>query len=913
MNKEQNNKKEENFMKENLVIFKKYKIKKKLAEGAFGDIYKGVCIETNELVAIKVEPKNKVKPLLETEAFFLYSLKGLGIPEVLSFGRVKNHNVLVEPLLDKSLFDIFNENRKRMSLEDICLIANQILERIQWVHSKNIVHRDIKPDNFLIGRKDPNIIYLIDFGLSKKYKSSTTGKHIRFGFTGKLTGTVRFASANALRGGEQSRKDDLESIGYMLIFFMRGKLPWQGVMGNKKIERYLKIYKMKKNVAPEDLCKSLPNQMTEYMKYVKSLEFQQDPDYKYLRNLFSSILKKIHDTNDFLLFSWIKLSDIPNLKNPINPSTRRDSPQNRLYRKIETKLKSERNLSSDNDSNQKSYRTSAVTINNKNSNGKNDNEDTDELEIEFKSKKDKYREGLNTMATNFNNTLDENIVDFVDDDQNKFHNDYESVNIKNNLKSRIFYDKEKNNTVNEILNFQSNGRCRQNQTSFCSLHNLINKNEDNIIKKKKEIKDEKKGNNIDLIEIKEKKEENISENNNKTNIENNIILNNDLKEPKKANTNEKEIEFKNNLINSINNIDNNLTNENENKNNLNNIDEKNLKEINEKDINNKILNNNNLDENYINKKISKKRMVQKKKIIINNTMQKKEIEINKKNVSQKGTKIIENKNNNLKINYEVPVDNKIKEKIFKKIQMDRKTNSSMNNSAKNYNHFNNNIKRINEDMILLNNTENKNNINEKNNNIYNEKLNSYYNQNKNLYLNLDFFSHNSDEIKSKKSKDIFNKTEIKNINLKNIKNNLNLDTKNFSEKKKKKKLISNSVNMFQNNTNFNQENLDIININVFIQKNQREINKTIKKENNSTLINNLYKSNINNINKINLNNIEFNNNRNIRIVNRNRNPKRNNANLFDKNNKGINNNINEFVNNNFSLINSKEKIILNSV
>ena len=317
MNKEQNNKKEENFMKENLVIFKKYKIKKKLAEGAFGDIYKGVCIETNELVAIKVEPKNKVKPLLETEAFFLYSLKGLGIPEVLSFGRVKNHNVLVEPLLDKSLFDIFNENRKRMSLEDICLIANQILERIQWVHSKNIVHRDIKPDNFLIGRKDPNIIYLIDFGLSKKYKSSTTGKHIRFGFTGKLTGTVRFASANALRGGEQSRKDDLESIGYMLIFFMRGKLPWQGVMGNKKIERYLKIYKMKKNVAPEDLCKSLPNQMTEYMKYVKSLEFQQDPDYKYLRNLFSSILKKIHDTNDFLLFSWIKLSDIPNLKNPI--------------------------------------------------------------------------------------------------------------------------------------------------------------------------------------------------------------------------------------------------------------------------------------------------------------------------------------------------------------------------------------------------------------------------------------------------------------------------------------------------------------------------------------------------------------------------------------------------------------------
>ena len=232
---------EQNFIKENSIIFKKYKIKTKLGEGAFGDVYTGTCIENNELVAIKVEPRKIQKPLLETEAFFLYSLRGVGIPEVLSFGRLKNYNVLVEPLLDKSLFDIFNERRKRLALEDICLIAIQVIDRIHWVHSKNLVHRDIKPDNFLIGKKDPNVIYLIDFGLSKKYKSSTTGKHIRFGFTGKLTGTVRFASANALRGGEQSRRDDLESIGYMIIFFMRGKLPWQGVTGIKKMERYLKI------------------------------------------------------------------------------------------------------------------------------------------------------------------------------------------------------------------------------------------------------------------------------------------------------------------------------------------------------------------------------------------------------------------------------------------------------------------------------------------------------------------------------------------------------------------------------------------------------------------------------------------------------------------------------------------------
>ena len=98
--------KEENFIKENSIIFKKYKIKKKLGEGAFGDVYMGTSIENNDLVAIKVEQRKIAKPLLETEAFFLYSLRGLGIPEVLSFGRLKGYNVLVEPLLDKSLFDI---------------------------------------------------------------------------------------------------------------------------------------------------------------------------------------------------------------------------------------------------------------------------------------------------------------------------------------------------------------------------------------------------------------------------------------------------------------------------------------------------------------------------------------------------------------------------------------------------------------------------------------------------------------------------------------------------------------------------------------------------------------------------------------------------------------------------------------
>ncbi len=524
--------KEEIFIKENSTIFKKYKVKKKLGEGAFGDVYVGSCIENNELVAIKVEPRKIAKPLLETEAFFLYSLRGLGIPEVLSFGRLRNYNVLVEPLLDKSLFDIFTERRKRLAIEDICMIAMQIIDRIQWVHSKNIVHRDIKPDNFLIGKKDPNIIYLIDFGLSKKYKSSTTGKHIRFGFTGKLTGTVRFASANALRGGEQSRRDDLESIGYMIIYFMRGKLPWQGVTGNKKMERYLKIYKMKKNVAPEDLCKSLPKQMTEFMRYVKQLEFEQEPDYNFLRNLFSSILKKINSTNDKLLFSWIRLADLPNLKNPVNPATRRDSPQSRLYRKIQKNLDNEhhRNNSSDNDSGQNSYQTCTVVVN-PNMGIVNNNNNSKDTDIETTTKKIKSKEGLNTMVANLNKTLDEKIVEDFDKPSS---NDIGPIIMMNeegggDNKKKNYY------TVNEPINYKNENKEKQKGISAFSSQkkNQLKSNDINNEKLKYNNNIEDKKIDIQPIKLEESlknENKNIVNNNLKNSIQqqNNNVQDNNL-------------------------------------------------------------------------------------------------------------------------------------------------------------------------------------------------------------------------------------------------------------------------------------------------------------------------------------------------------------------------------------------------
>ena len=279
----------DNFIKDCPVVFKKYRVIKRIGKGAFGSVYLAQKISTKEQVALKVEKSTVSKSVLESEAYLLQIIKGIGIPQVISYGIAKNYKILIEPLLGQSLEDIYNNYGRHFSLAELCMIAIQVLDRIETLHSQGFIHRDIKPDNMLIGKRDPNIIYLIDYGLSKKYRSTKTKKHIRFSNTGRLTGTLRYASSNALKGSEQSRRDDLISIGYMLIFFLKRELPWQKIRDKDETKRYIKIYKMKKEIKPEILCQGLPNEIVEYMKYVQHLGFEQEPNYNYLRNLFKSI------------------------------------------------------------------------------------------------------------------------------------------------------------------------------------------------------------------------------------------------------------------------------------------------------------------------------------------------------------------------------------------------------------------------------------------------------------------------------------------------------------------------------------------------------------------------------------------------------------------------------------------------
>jgi len=163
---------------------------------------------------------------------------------------------------------------------------------VEYVHSRYILHRDIKPDNFVIGcGKKQHKVYIIDFGLAKKYIGKD-GKHISYREGKSLTGTARYASINTHLGIEQSRRDDLESIGYVMLYFLRGSLPWQNMKANNKKEKYEKIMEKKLGTPVEILCKGFPNEFVTYLTYCRNLKFEDKPDYGYLKTLLKDLFVK---------------------------------------------------------------------------------------------------------------------------------------------------------------------------------------------------------------------------------------------------------------------------------------------------------------------------------------------------------------------------------------------------------------------------------------------------------------------------------------------------------------------------------------------------------------------------------------------------------------------------------------------
>lgn len=291
----------------NRTFFSKYKCVKKLGEGSFGMIYKAEY--NNEYFALKFENRKKGQNLLEGEAEIMSYLKGPNIPYVKSYGYSGDYNILVMQLLGKSLEDLFEE-RKKFSVKTACLLGCQMLTVLEYIHNHHIIHRDIKPDNFVMGLDDlSQYLYLLDFGLAKKYRSRTTLVQYPMINKKKLTGTARYASINALRGYEQSRRDDLESVGYVLIYLMRGILPWQGLQAKTKEDRYKRILETKINTTSYDLCYGLPNEFERYVEYAKGLEYTEQPDYDMCRGLFLRVLRREKLKFDYI-YDWTTKEEI---------------------------------------------------------------------------------------------------------------------------------------------------------------------------------------------------------------------------------------------------------------------------------------------------------------------------------------------------------------------------------------------------------------------------------------------------------------------------------------------------------------------------------------------------------------------------------------------------------------------------
>ncbi|KAL0204987.1 hypothetical protein P9112_000294 [Eukaryota sp. TZLM1-RC] len=305
------------------IVGDKYRVAKRIGTGSFGEVFLGTNITTGEEVAIKFETLKTSHPQLIYESK-LYRLLagGIGIPHVRWFGVEGDYNVMVMDLLGPSLEDLFTLCGRRFSLKTVLMLADQMISRIEYVHQRNFLHRDIKPDNYLMGTGNKqNIVHLVDFGLAKKYRDHKTHAHIPYREHKNLTGTARYASINTHLGIEQSRRDDLETLGYVLIYFIRGSLPWQSLKATTKREKYEKISERKMSTPVETLCRGFPTEFCTYLNYTRALRFDDKPDYAYLRKLFRDLFHREGFQYDYV-YDWTQLS-----RDDVDRRSKSSSPQ----------------------------------------------------------------------------------------------------------------------------------------------------------------------------------------------------------------------------------------------------------------------------------------------------------------------------------------------------------------------------------------------------------------------------------------------------------------------------------------------------------------------------------------------------------------------------------------------------------
>ncbi|KAH9460058.1 hypothetical protein MJO28_004281 [Puccinia striiformis f. sp. tritici] len=266
-----------------------YRFIKRIGNGAFGEIYLGIDLKTNQEVAIKVESIDSKDPQLKNEAKIYSILKGaVGFPSLRWIGIGSRYTALVMDLLGCSL-DRQLSARGKFSLKSVLMLADQMLVRLEQLHSAGFVHRDIKPGNFVMGRgSSSHIVHMIDFGLSCRYRTDDY-QHIPYTEGQPLVGTACYSSICTHLGIQQTRRDDLESLCYMLISFLTGTLPWLGIRAESKLEKHQIMAERKIRTPLDKLCKSLPEEFIFFLTYIRALRYKDRPDYEHIRKMFRNL------------------------------------------------------------------------------------------------------------------------------------------------------------------------------------------------------------------------------------------------------------------------------------------------------------------------------------------------------------------------------------------------------------------------------------------------------------------------------------------------------------------------------------------------------------------------------------------------------------------------------------------------
>jgi len=299
------------------VVNGRWRLGRRLGSGSFGDIYNVYDKVTSKYLAAKVENPSSKFPQLRLEYKVYKSMATYnGFPRVywigsailaVNNGKPQKMDVLIMDKLGPSLEELFVSCNRKFGVKTVCMTGIQLVNRIESLHKEGFLHRDIKPDNFLVGAgdrhsKDGSVIHMIDMGLTKRFRNES-GQHIPIREGKRLTGTPRYASINTHNGMEQSRRDDVESLAYVLLYLLKGRLPWQGMKGSTKLEKYEQIKRKKIGTPIETLCEDLPHEFENLLTYVRELKFTDVPDYRWMKKLLQLCCQRVSGKIDWR-FLW---------------------------------------------------------------------------------------------------------------------------------------------------------------------------------------------------------------------------------------------------------------------------------------------------------------------------------------------------------------------------------------------------------------------------------------------------------------------------------------------------------------------------------------------------------------------------------------------------------------------------------